>query len=110
MKLLFDQNPYPLLCQRVGDRFPGSVHIREAGLSRAADSQVWDYAAAHGYTIVTKDADYRQRSFLRGFPPKVVWVRTGNCSTRAVKTLLLGHAEELEEFFSDPQKSFFCLT
>ncbi len=65
MKLLFDQNLSPFLCQPVGDRLPRSTNVREIGLSQAADSNVWDYAVRHGFTLVTKDADFRQRSFLR---------------------------------------------
>ena len=110
MRLLFDQNLSPFLCQVVGDRFPGSIHVREIGLSQAADSNVWDYAVRHDFTIVTKDAHFRQMSFLRGYPPKVVWVRIGNCSTKAIKALLLARAQELEEFLSDPQKSFLGLS
>jgi len=110
VKLLFDQNLSPFLCQLVGDLIPGSIHVREIGLSQAADSKVWDYVARHGFTIVTKDADFRQRSFLRGYPPRVVWVRLGNCSTGIIEDLLLRRVEELEEFLCDPQKSFFCLS
>ena len=110
MKLLFDQNLSHFLCRAVGDRFPGSVHVRQIGLSQAGDADVWDYATRHGFTIVTKDADFRQRSFLYGHPPKVIWVRLGNCSTRAITALLLRRASRLEQFFGDPRKSFFCLS
>ena len=40
-----------------------------------------------GYTIVTKDADFRQRSFLLGPPPKVIWIGLGNCSTQRNRRL-----------------------
>ncbi len=64
MKLLFDQNVSPWLCRMLSDLFPNSVHVREVGLREADDTIVWDYAAQHGFAIVTKDADFRQRSFL----------------------------------------------
>ncbi len=41
-----------------------------------------------GLTIVTKDADFHQRSFLFGHPPKVVSVRCGNASTSMIERLL----------------------
>lgn len=50
------------------------------GLKSSPDTVVWEYAAKMGYTIVTKDADFRQRSFLFGPPPKVICIRIGNCS------------------------------
>jgi predicted nuclease of predicted toxin-antitoxin system len=33
---------------------------------------------------VSKDTDFHQRSFLFGGPPKVVWIRLGNCSTEDI--------------------------
>jgi predicted nuclease of predicted toxin-antitoxin system len=109
VKLLFGQNLSPFLCRSVQDLFPGSVHVREIGLLRATDSDVWDYASRNGFTIVTKDADFRQRSFLLGHPPKVIWVRLGNCSTRLIEGLLRGRAAELEQFNADQQKSIYGL-
>ncbi len=37
------------------------------------DQKIWLYAADNGYTIVTKDDDFRALSLLRGAPPKVIW-------------------------------------
>ena len=88
MKLLLDENLSPRLCEALADVFVGSVHVRQVGLKSADDPEVWAYASEHGFAVVTKDADFRQRSFLLGLPPKVRWVRLGNCSTRAVESLL----------------------
>ena len=109
MKLLVDQNLSPWLCRFLRRQFPDSVHVREIGLAQSSDADVWDYAARQGFAILTKDADFRQRSFLMGPPPKVIWVRLGNCSTRAIEELLNSRLAELEEFLADPQKSFFAL-
>lgn len=43
-------------------------------MDRSSDTEVWNYAAEHGCTIVSKDADFHQRSLLLGAPPKVVWI------------------------------------
>lgn len=110
MKLLFDQNVSPWLCRTLSDLFPNPVHVREAGLREADDAIIWDYAARHGFAIVTKDADFRQRSFLLGHPPKIVWLRLGNCSTKAIDALLRSRAAEIEEFLADEQKSFLGLS
>jgi predicted nuclease of predicted toxin-antitoxin system len=110
VRLLFDQNLSPLLCVALADRFPNATHVREVGLRAATDATIWEYAAHHSFAIVTKDADFRQRSFLEGHPPKVVWVRLGNCSTKAVEALLRSRALEIEEFFADDQKSFLILS
>lgn len=70
----------------------------------------WHYAGEHGYAIVTKDAGFRQRSFLEGHPPKITWVRLGNCTTKTVENLLRSHSVEIERFFRDDQQSFLVLS
>ena len=75
MKLLFDQNVSPRLVADLSDMYPGSVHVRDVGLARANDAAIWSYARDHGLTIVSKDSDFHQVSFLRGPPPKVIWIR-----------------------------------
>ena len=58
MKLLFDHNLSPRLVARLADVLPDASHVALAGLDRATDQQVWEFAREHGYTIVTKDTDF----------------------------------------------------
>lgn len=88
MRLLFDEKLSRSLCTRLKDVFPDSKHVVAAGLERASDHDVWEYAKRNGLVIVTKDGDYHQMSFLLGAPPKVVWLRIGNCSTDKIENLL----------------------
>jgi len=78
-------------------------------LKDAPDAAVWKYAAQHGFTIVTKDADFHQRSFLFGHPPKVIWIRAGNCSTNMIETILRSHRQDLEAFGREPESTFLAL-
>jgi predicted nuclease of predicted toxin-antitoxin system len=110
MKLLFDENLSPSLVRLLDDLFPKSVHVRDLELEAADDQEVWDYAKVHGLLIVSKDADMHQRSFLFGAPPKVVWVRLGNCSTSDVEKLLRQHFETLTVFCDDQNLSFLSLS
>ena len=88
VRLLFDQNLSPRLVEYLRDIFPGSSHVAAVGLDRASDDTVRDYAAHHGYLLVTKDADFGELNVWRGPPPKVVWLRLGNCSTRRIEEAL----------------------
>lgn len=108
-KLLFDENLAPRLVREVADLFPGSHHVRELGLSGADDETVWNRSAADGFIIVTKDDDFRQRSFLRGYPPKVLWLRVGNCRTSAVAALLRDHQAEIRKFAADEELALLVL-
>ena len=110
MKLLFDQNLSHTLVVRLADVFPDSVHVRQVGLETADDQVVWEYAKGKELIIVSKDSDMHQRSFLFGAPPKVVWVRLGNCSTSDVESVLRLHVDALKTFESDPFASFLSLS
>lgn len=72
MKLLFDQNLSFKLCTRLADTFPGSSQVRMAGLDRADDRAIWDFARAGGFIIVSQDADFANMAVLYGPPPKVI--------------------------------------
>ena len=78
-------------------------------LRHADDDTVWQYAAAHGFAIVSKDADFHERSFLFGPPPKVIWIRRGNCSTEEVIAILREHHAELLAFDGDEDSAFLAL-
>jgi len=81
MKLLFDRNLSPRLVNRLADLYPGSQHVSFIGLDQADDRTVWEYANQNDFTVVTRDSDFSELSVLRGFPPKIIWIRRGNCST-----------------------------
>jgi predicted nuclease of predicted toxin-antitoxin system len=110
MKLLFDQNLSFRLVTQLAAEFPGSQHVRNVGLSAAPDPAVWAYSAANGFAVVSKDVDFQQRALLLGHPPKVVWVRLGNCSTALVAALLHSRQTVLLEFDADPSASFLALS
>lgn len=94
MKLLFDQNLSPSLVDSLADIYPESVHVQSGGLDRADDTAVWDFARLQNLVIVTKDADFQERSLIAGAPPKVIWIRRGNCSTSDIEAILRRHSDE----------------
>jgi predicted nuclease of predicted toxin-antitoxin system len=109
VKLLFDQDLSPRLVGLLTDLYPGSTHVRDVGFEKADDQVVWDYSIGYGLTIVTKDADLHQMSFLYGHPPKVVWIQRGNCSTDEIEMLLRSRHNDLMAFDGDPVSSFLAL-
>jgi predicted nuclease of predicted toxin-antitoxin system len=101
MKLLFDKNLPPALVKGTRVTCPGSAHVHDCGLVAVDDGKVWDYAKTGGLVIVTKDSDYEERNVLPGTPPKVIWLRTGNCTTGHLVALLAMHAKTIHVFASD---------
>ncbi len=101
MKLLFDHNMSPRLVQRLADLFPDASHVMFAHLEQATDDDVWHYASLHDFAIVTKDADFTDLSLIYGFPPKVIWLRIGNCTTTQLEMVLRSYAEDIHLFLND---------
>ena len=109
MKLLFDQNLSPHLARLLADIYPDSVHVREVGLREAGDAEIWEYAKANGFAIVSKDSDFQQRSLLLGAPPKFIWLRVGNCTVKRVEDLLRSYSAAIHTFEMDDSKSHLML-
>ena len=84
MKLLFDHNLSPRLVSLLVDIYPDSNHLYLLVLDQESDYYVWEIAKIQDYIIVTKDSDFNELLILKGFPPKVIWIRLGNCSTKTI--------------------------
>jgi len=108
-RLLFDENLAARLVADVDDAYPSSSHVRSEGLEGAADLAIWAHAARAGFVLVTKDEDFHRLSVFRGFPPKVVWLRVGNCSTSEVARLLRDRRAEIEAFVRHAEAGFLAL-
>ncbi len=64
MKFLLDQNlSHRLISDLLAD-FPDSRHVRDENLSHASDDEIWQFAIERGFTIITKDTDFLNRSLL----------------------------------------------
>lgn len=109
MKLLFDQNLSPKLTKRLADAYPDSGHVANVGLDRATDREVWSHAEREELTIVSKDSDFSELSVLEGFPPNVIWIRRGNCSTGEIEEILRMNQEAAEELKDDPETGILTL-
>jgi predicted nuclease of predicted toxin-antitoxin system len=110
VKLIFDENLRPKLPKALSSEFPGSVHVRTAGLLGAQDQKIWEYSRAHAFTIVSKDTDSRERSLVEGSPPKVIWLDIGNSGTDAIAELLRQRQALIRQFVLQDTSSFLILS
>lgn len=110
MRLLFDENLSPKLPSRVNDVFPDSLHVRDVGMNETIDPIVWDYAKDNNLIIVSKDSDMHDLSLVFGNPPKVIWLRLGNCSTLQIERLLRREFEAIQLFYEDKELSLIALS
>ena len=109
MKLLLDENLSDGIVSHISDIYPASAHVKLLGLTQTSDTLIWSFAQQHGYTIVSKDADFHQRSLVFGHPPKFVYLRVGNCPTSRITQLLRSNFVLLSAFDSDPNTSILIL-
>jgi|SRR6185437_1887969 len=104
MKLLLDANVSWRLVKLLEDKFPGTEHADMLDLSKPPkDSEIWECALTNGYTIITNDDDFNILLQRKGFPPKVIMLKTGNQSTKYLSEILKKHAEEISDFISNPE-------
>lgn len=109
MKLLFDQNLSPTLVDRLTDLFPGSSHVFYCGLDKSSDRDVRLYAEVNDFVIVTKDSDYCDLALLFGYPPKIIWIRRGNCKTRDIEQMLRDNYRKLQHMNADSDAAMITI-
>ncbi|HEX6827937.1 MAG TPA: DUF5615 family PIN-like protein [Burkholderiales bacterium] len=109
MKLLFYENLPPVLVESLAELFTGSEHVHRVGLGSADDEASWKFARARSFTIVTKDSDFHERGLLVGYPPKVIWIRRGNCSTADIEMVLRSCADDIRQLGQDDDAAVLIL-
>jgi predicted nuclease of predicted toxin-antitoxin system len=82
----------------LSDEFGESKHVVICGLENASDLAIFDFAKDNGLTIVTFDSDFVDISVVKGFPPKVIWLKTGNQTTIAIADILNSNALTISHF------------
>lgn len=92
---------------RLADIFPNSSHVQFHGLAEKSDSEIWEFAKTQDFCIVTQDVDFAERSRLYGSPPKVIWLRCGNATTKQVETLIRSGSEAIQELLNN--SALHCL-
>ncbi|MCX6217101.1 DUF5615 family PIN-like protein [Spirosoma sp.] len=107
MQLLFDQNISFRVVKQLKTTFPEVIGVRECGLVNVDDYKIWEYARQNNYTVVTFDKDIPDIGSVKGFPPKIIWLRTGNMSNQAILTLFLDYSEQFAAFIANEKKG--CL-
>jgi len=106
MKLLFDQNISFRLIERISNLYPDAKQVRELGLENVTDNEIFEFAKKNDYSIVTFDSDFCDLNILKGFPPKIIWIRTGNTTTKNLEIIMKNKYERIKSFM---QENFGCL-
>jgi Uncharacterized protein conserved in bacteria len=102
MKLLLDANLSWRLSSVLSEHFGECIHVNKTELPKPAkDTEIWNYAAVNGYTIITQDADFLNLFETKGFPPKVILLRVGNIDRKTAEKILLQVKSSIFELEND---------
>jgi len=107
MKLLFDQNISYRILKFLSSDYTGSTSVKGEGLIDYSDQKIWEFAKEHNFIIVTQDSDFNDLNILYGFPPKIIWIRTGNLSTETIGRILNEYSSEIQKFQSSQSLGCF---
>ena len=109
MKLRFDENLSRKLVVRLAELYPESAHVAEADLLESPDREIWEFAKAGNFVIVSTDSDFYELATTIGPPPKVVWLRRWTHPTRDAERLLRRESIRITQFAADPELGVLVL-
>jgi predicted nuclease of predicted toxin-antitoxin system len=71
-------------------------------LDESSDDTVWRFARSHDYTIVSKDSDFNDLAIYKGTPPKIIWIKVGNCKVAEIEKILRENEKAIKAFLDEP--------
>ncbi len=95
--LLYDANLPPTLVSHLSEIYPNCIHVDSINL-RLSDEQIWQIALKENLIIVTKDNDFTKIMERKGFPPKIIQIKRGNCKTTTLIELLKENLRAIHSF------------
>jgi predicted nuclease of predicted toxin-antitoxin system len=109
MKLLLDENISFRLVNKLTNEFPGISHVKFHNLINTDDKVVREFALQNEYTIVTNDSDFNDLLLIYGFPPKIIWMKTGNTSTDNNANMLILNKVRVLDFMNDIENGIMII-
>src|SRR5438045_9545159 len=97
MKLLLDENLSWRMVAVLKQHFEDCFHVTTIALnSPAKDIEIWHYVKQNELIIVTNDEDFVNFVNVKGFPPKVILLRTGNQNQLFISNLLIQRKADIQ--------------
>jgi predicted nuclease of predicted toxin-antitoxin system len=108
MKLLIDQNISHRIIPVISELFSELTHVRNVGLKDKSDYEIFMFARQNNFNaVISLDEDFVHILQTFNSPPKIIWLKTGNCSTTQLAQLLIQKNEIILEFINSEEKD--CL-
>ncbi|HNV31155.1 MAG TPA: DUF5615 family PIN-like protein [Cyclobacteriaceae bacterium] len=103
MKLLLDENISFRVLKSIISVFPQSIHVTNDSARLKRDFEIFEYARENNYTILTYDEDFYDLQLLKGYLPKIIWLRFGNSSNLKVVSKLVEHQSAIVSFIANSE-------
>lgn len=84
MKFLVDNQLPAALARFLASRGVDCQHVLDIDLGGATDAAIWDYASRNDCVVISKDEDFLYMANVPSTKAKLIWVRIGNCRTKAL--------------------------
>ena len=105
IRLLLDANLSWRSVSVLKNYFDDCSHVDDMGLFvPAKDTQIWEYAKEREMLIVTNDEDFLHLSIVKGFPPKVLLLRTGNQNRKYIEQILINIKTQISIFMESTEQ------
>ena len=99
IRILIDQNISHRIIPKISTTFSAVEHVRNLGLQQASDYEIFLQARGQQFdAILTIDEDFLNLIQVFGSPPKIIWLRLGNCQTDYIASVLVAYREQIESF------------
>jgi predicted nuclease of predicted toxin-antitoxin system len=99
MRCLIDAQLPPGLCDWLRDQGLEAEHVCDVIGGQTSDARLAEHARVNGLVLITKDDDFRLRH-----PPtdyRLVWLRCGNITNRALRVWLGERWPEVQQRLED---------
>lgn len=99
LSLLLDANISWRIATPLANVFGFCIHVEHTDLPiPASDTLIWEYATRKNLIIITNDEDFLTLASIKGSPPKIILLKTGNQSNSFFQDTLIRHKEQIINF------------
>ena len=102
LKFIIDTQLPPKLASHLDNLGTEAIHTTHyLEGHKMADSKIIQIAIDDDRIIISKDADFRDHFLIKGIPPKILLLKTGNISNKNLIKLLTNSFSKIEQLFED---------
>jgi predicted nuclease of predicted toxin-antitoxin system len=108
MRVLIDQNISHRILPHISPLFEEVAHVKALDWIDWNDHDIFMSARKLLFdAVITLDEDFNKLLLQHGKPPKIIWLKTGNCSTSKLSAVIISHKETILNFLLND--TFECL-